>query len=100
VPARFILEITVADGREDDLVRAYGALRERLEQGVPGLRGHQLAQNVDDPSRWIITSEWDDIEDSVRWDRSEEHNRLVGPIRACFERAASTKFVIRDGLSG
>ena len=96
--ARFILDVVVAHGREEDLKRAYAALRQRLEQGVPGLLGHQLTQNVDDPSRWIITSEWESIEDSTSWDRSEEHNRLVGPVRACFERASSTKYLVQDGL--
>jgi heme oxygenase (mycobilin-producing) len=99
VPARFVLEFQVSPGREDDVIRAYGALRARLERGVPGLLGHQLCQNVDDPGRFIITSEWEDIEASTSWDRSEEHNELVGPIRACFERAGSTKYEVRDGLA-
>jgi heme-degrading monooxygenase HmoA len=38
-------------------MRAYAALRARLEEGIPGLLGHELTQNVDDPRRWIITSE-------------------------------------------
>jgi heme-degrading monooxygenase HmoA len=99
VSARFVLEFQVVPGREDDVMRAYEALRARLEQGVPGLLGHQLCQNVEDPQRFIITSEWEDIEASTRWDRSDEHNKLVGPIRDCFERAASTKFEVRDGLA-
>jgi heme-degrading monooxygenase HmoA len=99
VRARFILDVVVAPGREEDLKRAYAALRERLEEGVPGLLGHQLTQNVDDPSRWIITSEWEDIEASTSWDRSEEHNRLVRPLRECFERATSTKYLVQDGLA-
>ena len=78
--------------------RAYAALRARLEQGVPGLLAHQLCQDVEDPGRWIITSEWEEIEDSASWDRSEEHNRLVQPLRECFERAASRKYLVRDGL--
>jgi heme-degrading monooxygenase HmoA len=98
VAARFVLEFQVSPGREEDVGRAYAALRERLEQGVPGLLGHQLCQNVDDPSRWIITSEWEDLESSTNWDRSEEHDKLVGPLRQCFASAGSTKFEVRDGL--
>jgi heme-degrading monooxygenase HmoA len=98
VAARFVLEFQASPGREDDVLRAYAALRERLEQGVPGLLGHQLCQNVDDPDSWIITSEWEDLESSTSWDRSEEHNELVGPLRQCFERAGSTKYQVRDGL--
>jgi heme oxygenase (mycobilin-producing) len=98
VPARFVLEFQVSPGREEDVKRAYSALRERLEQGVPGLLGHQLCQNVDDEQRFIITSEWEDLEASSSWDRSEEHDELVKPLRECFERAGSTKYLVRDGL--
>lgn len=96
--ARFVLEFQVSPGREEDVRRAYSALRARLEQGVPGLLGHQLCQNVDDPQRFIITSEWEDLEASTSWDRSAEHNELVRPLRQCFEQAGSTKYVVRDGL--
>jgi heme-degrading monooxygenase HmoA len=96
--ARFVLEFQVSSGREDDVQRAYAALRERLEQGVPGLIAHQLCQNIDDEQRFIITSVWEDLESSTAWDRSDEHDRLVGPLRQCFESAGSTKYVVRDGL--
>jgi heme-degrading monooxygenase HmoA len=99
VPARFVLEFQVLPGREDEVIRAYSALRERLEQGVPGLLGHQLCQSVDEPRRFIITSEWSDLEASTRWDRSAEHDALVKPLRKCFERAGSTKYEVRDGLA-
>jgi heme-degrading monooxygenase HmoA len=99
VPARFVLEFEVASGREEDVIRAYGALRTRLEQGVPGLLGHQLCQSIDEPRRFIITSEWEDVAASASWDRSAEHDALVKPIRACFERAGSAKYEVRDGLA-
>jgi heme-degrading monooxygenase HmoA len=98
VSARFVLEFHVSPGREDELIAAYGALRARLAQGVQGLRGHQLCQNADDPERFIITSEWDDLDASSAWDRSAEHDALVAPLRACFARASSTKYEVRDGL--
>ena len=81
-------------------MHAYAALRARLEQGVPGLLGHQLCQNVDDPLGWILTSEWDSVEASTSWDRSAEHDALVKPLRQCFEGAASKKYLVRDGLAG
>jgi heme-degrading monooxygenase HmoA len=98
VPARFVLEFQVSPGGEEDVQRAYSALRARLEQGVPGLLGHQLCQNVDDPQRFIITSEWEDLEASTSWDRSAEHDELVKPLRQCFEEAGSAKYMVRDGL--
>jgi heme oxygenase (mycobilin-producing) len=79
--------------------RAYAALRSRLERGVPGLLAHQLCQDDDEPRRWIITSEWEEIEHSASWDRSEEHDDLVRPLRECFVRAGSRKYLVRDGLA-
>ena len=96
--ARFVLEFQVSPGREDDVLAAYAALRERLQRGVPGLLGHQLCQNADDPLRFIITSEWESLEASTSWDRSEEHNELVAPLRRCFASAGSTKYVVQDGI--
>ena len=96
MPARFVLEFQVSPGREEEVIRAYSALRARLEQGVPGLLRHQLCQNVDEPRRFIITSEWEDLGASTAWDRSDEHNQLVGPLRECFESAGSTKYEVRD----
>jgi heme-degrading monooxygenase HmoA len=89
--ARFVLEVHLKAGREDDLLAAYSALRSRLEQGVDGLISHQLCQSVDDADTWIITSEWDSLEASSHWDRSEEHDALVRPLRECWDRAADAR---------
>jgi len=93
-----VLEFEVKPGLDEDVLRAYSALRDRLSQGVPGLTHHELCQNVDDPSRWIITSEWDDLESSAAWDRSHEHDALVTPLRKCFAGASSTKYTVRNAI--
>lgn len=96
--ARFVLEVHLKPGREEDLLRAYAALRNRLDEGVEGLLAHQLCQSLDDPETWIITSEWTSLEASAHWDRSSEHDRLVKPLRDCWDRARSVKFAVRSEL--
>jgi heme-degrading monooxygenase HmoA len=93
---RFILDVRLKPGCRDDLTRAYAALRERVEQ-APGLLSHQLCESIDDPERWLVISEWTSLEASTAWDRSDEHDRLTAPMRACFAQASSTKLHVRDG---
>ena len=93
---RFLLDVRVKPGSRDDLTRAYAALRQRVEH-APGLISHQLCESIDDPERWLVISEWTDLESSTAWDRSEEHARLIGPMRACFTQASTAKFHVRDG---
>jgi heme-degrading monooxygenase HmoA len=93
---RFILDVRIKPGRREDLARAYAALRQRVEQ-APGLLGHQLCESIDDPERWLVISEWESLEASTAWDRSDEHARLIAPMRDCFAEAGSTKFAVRDG---
>ncbi len=38
------------------------------------------------------------MEESAAWDRSEDHGRLLGPMRACFAQATRAAFEVRDGV--
>jgi heme-degrading monooxygenase HmoA len=94
---RLIVDIRLKEGTEDDLRTAYAALVGRAAT-EPGLIGHQLCQSLEDPGHWLVTSEWETLEQSGRWDQSEDHRRLLGPMRACFEQASRSAFEVRDGL--
>lgn len=94
---RFILDVQLKSDHRDQLLSAYAALRDRV-QGQPGLRGHQLCESLDDPAHWLVISEWDSLEASSTWDRSDEHAELIGPMRACFARASASKYDVRDGV--
>ena len=91
-----IVDVRVKPGSRDELTRAYAALRQRARE-QPGFISHQLCQSLDDPGRWMVLSEWETFEDSEAWDRSEDHARLLGPMRACFAQASRTGFHVRDG---
>lgn len=97
--ARFTLAVRLKPGREEDLTRAYAALRERVT-AAEGLIDHQLCQSLDDPERWLITSEWKSLEASSAWDRSPAHDELTAPLRDCWQSAEATKYVVRVGDEG
>jgi heme-degrading monooxygenase HmoA len=83
---------------QESLRRAYADLVARAAE-EPGLIAHHLCQSVDDPDRWLVVSEWQSLEESTAWDRSEDHVRLLAPMRACFAQAARAAFEVRDGVT-
>lgn len=76
---------------------AYAPLRARVAQ-EPGLVSHQLCESSEDGERWLVISEWESIELSNAWDASEDHARLLAPLRACFAQASRSSFHVRDGV--
>jgi heme-degrading monooxygenase HmoA len=96
---RLIVDVRIKPGSEDELRSAYAALVERAAE-QPGLIGHQLCQSIDEADRWLVVSEWESLDASDAWDRSEEHGRLLAPLRACFAQAQRTRLDVRDGARG
>lgn len=94
---KLIVDVRVKPGCEEQLLRAYAALRARAER-EPELISHQLCQCSEDPERFMVISEWDSVQASSSWDRSEDHARLLAPMRACFEHASRAAFEVRDGV--
>ena len=94
---RLVVDVRIKPGARDDLLSAYAALRARVAQ-EPGLIGHQLCEASDDSERWLVISEWESAEFSSGWDASEDHARLLAPLRACFAQASRSTFNVRDGV--
>ena len=65
--ARIVFHVHLKPGRQDDFIRAYGAIRNQVAEGVKGHILDQVCQNVDDPQWWLITSEWESLESFVTW---------------------------------
>jgi heme-degrading monooxygenase HmoA len=91
----FILQVRVKDGHEEEFLRRYDALRERVAAGVDGHVVHQLCQGIDEPDRWLIASQWQSLEASQAWERSEEHRELTMPLRECWEEAQRAGYEVR-----
>jgi quinol monooxygenase YgiN len=94
---RLIVDVRIKPESRNELLSAYAALRARVAQ-EPGLISHQLCEAADDSERWLVISEWENIELSGRWDASEDHARLLAPMRACFAQASRSTFNVRDGV--
>lgn len=93
---RLVVDVRIKPGSREELLRAYAALRARVAR-EPGLIGHQLCESTDGGERWLVISEWDSLEASNAWDASEDHARLLAPLRACFAQASRASFDVRDG---
>jgi heme-degrading monooxygenase HmoA len=95
VSVKLVVDVRIKDGTESELRAAYVQLVARAAQ-QPGLIGHQLCQAHDAPDHWMVISEWETLEQSSTWDRSEDHARLLGPMRACFAHATRTALEVRE----
>jgi heme-degrading monooxygenase HmoA len=91
----YVLQVRVKPGQEDEFLRRYDALSERVAEGVEGHVVHQLCQGIDEPDRWLILSQWENLEASQAWDRSQEHRDLTLPLRECWDEAQRTGYVVR-----
>jgi heme-degrading monooxygenase HmoA len=92
---RIVFQLHLKPGREQDFLDAYDAIRHEVAQGVPGHIVDQVCQLLDDPQGWLITSEWEDIDSFIEWERTEEHRELVKPMRDCWDEARSYKYVVK-----
>jgi heme-degrading monooxygenase HmoA len=92
--ARVVFQIHVKEGREEDFLEAYEAIRHQ----VAGIEGHlvdQICQSIDDPQDWLITSEWQSADAFLTWERTQEHRDLVKPMRDCWDDAKSMKYLVK-----
>jgi heme-degrading monooxygenase HmoA len=92
---RVIFLIKIKPGMQEQFLAAYEAIRHEVADGVPGHVVDQVCQMPDDPDSWVITSEWERLDDFLAWERDESHRELVRPMRECFAEARSLRFVIR-----
>ncbi|WP_086564510.1 antibiotic biosynthesis monooxygenase family protein [Streptomyces africanus] len=79
---RVVRLLHVREGRETDFVDAYQGVRDGAMR-CPGHLREQLCRSLDDPGRWLLTSEWESIEAIERWRTDPDHTTLVGPMNAC-----------------
>lgn len=92
---RFLLEVRVASGREEDFLARYAALAARMEEGLPGHIAHELCQHMQEPDRWAIVSRWESLEAAQAWERSPEHRDLTMPLRECWVGADRSAYAVR-----
>ncbi|MET7934370.1 SchA/CurD-like domain-containing protein [Streptomyces sp. NPDC005322] len=90
---RVVLLLDVRSGAEERFLRAYDELCQQVAS-VPGHLSDQLCQSIEDPCKWLITSEWESAPPFLAWVDSEEHREMVKPMHGCVEDTRSLRFGI------
>ncbi|MEU3411148.1 MULTISPECIES: SchA/CurD-like domain-containing protein [unclassified Streptomyces] len=97
---RVVLLVDVHDGAQQQFLEAYEQLCNQVAQ-VPGHVSDQLCQSIENPSQWLITSEWESAPPFLTWVNSEEHVRMVEPLHSCVRDTRSLRFhVVRETGGG
>ena len=93
---RVVLLVDVHDGAQQQFLEAYEQLCNQVAS-VPGHVSDQLCQSIENPSQWLITSEWESAPPFLTWVNSEEHVRMVEPLHSCVRDTRSLRFhVVRE----
>jgi heme-degrading monooxygenase HmoA len=80
----------------EQFLEAYESVRYEVAGGVKGHLVDQVCESPEDPSRWLVTSEWRSIDDFYAWEATPEHRDQARPMRECMDEAQSFKFVVRE----
>lgn len=92
---RVVFMLKLKPGSQQDFLDAYESIRLNVAEGVKGHIMDQVCQDPNDPEGWLITSEWENLEDFLEWEATEEHRDLVKPMRDCFAEARSLKYIVK-----
>ncbi|MFC8863844.1 TcmI family type II polyketide cyclase [[Kitasatospora] papulosa] len=93
---RVILMMDLYDGAQNEFLEAYEHMRNQVAS-IPGHISDQLCQSIENPSQWLITSEWESAPPFLAWVNSEEHVATVQPLHNCVRDTRSLRFsVLRE----
>ncbi|MFB8030830.1 SchA/CurD-like domain-containing protein [Streptomyces sp. NPDC056465] len=93
---RVILLLDLHDGAQNQFLEAYEHMRNQVAS-IPGHISDQLCQSIENPSQWLITSEWESAPPFLAWVNSEEHVATVQPLHSCVRDTRSLRFsVLRE----
>ncbi|GLV94347.1 SchA/CurD-like domain-containing protein [Streptomyces virginiae] len=90
---RVVLLMDLHEGTQQRFFEAYEKLRNDIAS-VPGHISDQLCQSFENPSQWLITSEWESAPQYLAWVNSEHHAEQVRPLGACARSMRPLKFTV------
>ncbi|MGW7458960.1 SchA/CurD-like domain-containing protein [Streptomyces sp. NPDC054797] len=90
---RVVLLMDLHEGTQQQFFEAYEQLRHDIAS-VPGHISDQLCQSFEDPSQWLITSEWESAPQYLAWVNSEHHAEQVKPLGRCARNMRPLKFTV------
>lgn len=62
------------------VAQAYHNISEEL-RGTPGLLRNELLSAINDPSSFVVLSEWDSEEAFFAWESGPDHRQATAPLR-------------------
>ncbi|MFE0602769.1 SchA/CurD-like domain-containing protein [Streptomyces sp. NPDC058892] len=93
---RVVLLLDLYDGAQNQFLEVYENLHKQVSC-VPGHIRDELCQSIENPSQWLITSEWESAPRFLAWVNSEEHVASVQPLHGCVRDTRSLRFsVLRE----
>ncbi|MFE9704175.1 SchA/CurD-like domain-containing protein [Streptomyces sp. NPDC005930] len=93
---RVVLMLDVHDGMQQEFLDAYERIRDRVA-AVPGHVSDQLCQSLENPTQWLLTSEWESAAPFLAWVNSDEHLDTVEPLQDCVRDTHSLRYsVLRE----
>ncbi|GAA4087570.1 SchA/CurD-like domain-containing protein [Streptomyces shaanxiensis] len=97
---RVTLLVDLHEGAQQEFLDAYEQMRDRVAS-VPGHLGDQLCQSLENPSQWLITSEWATAPPYLAWVNSDEHFETVRPLTNCVRELRSMRYgIVRETGGG
>ena len=94
---RATLTMKVKAGREGDFEQAWKTVAEQTRR-EPGNLRQALLRDPQDPTTFVITSDWESREAFTRFERSDEQDRLTAPLREMRESAKMTVYQLVTAL--
>ncbi|MFF5448637.1 SchA/CurD-like domain-containing protein [Streptomyces sp. NPDC012888] len=93
---RVVMLVDLHDGAQHRFLEAYERIRHHVA-ATPGHLSDQLCQSFENPSQWLITSEWESAPQFLDWVNSEQHIEQIRPLSACIRTTSSMRFnVLRE----
>ncbi|MFH8973889.1 SchA/CurD-like domain-containing protein [Streptomyces sp. NPDC017890] len=96
---RVVLMLDIHDGTQQEFLDAYDGIRDRVA-AVPGHVSDQLCQSLDNPTQWLLTSEWESAVPFLAWVSSEEHLDTVGPLQDYVRDTHSLRYSVLRETTG
>ncbi|WP_258572965.1 SchA/CurD-like domain-containing protein [Streptomyces sp. KM273126] len=90
---RVVLMLDIHDGTQQEFLDAYEHMCEQVA-AVPGHISDQLCQSLENPTQWLITSEWESAPPFLAWVNSEGHLEMVKPLQGCVRDTRSMRYTV------
>ncbi len=96
---RVVLMLDIHDGMQQEFLDAYERIRDRVA-AVPGHVSDQLCQSLENPTQWLLTSEWESAAPFLAWVNSDEHLDAVEPLQDCVRDTRSLRYSVLRETAG